>query len=346
MLEAALNFIPISVFFELTYQCNLKCIHCYVSSGYKNRELSLKEVKSALDQLKNLGSLFLYFSGGEPLLREDFSEIFKYARLKGFVVTIYTNATLINEGLINIFKEFGVYEIHVSLYSMVPKIHDTITGIRGSFFKTMKSIELMISKKIKVVIKCPLTKINFDGYEKLAEWADKNGLEYVFTPYITARNDGSKDPFELRLSDKLLEKALSDSRIDPFRQAQENKESDEFFVHLLDKTRNIVCFAGHNSLAINALGDVYPCIQFLYKLGNIKKQTLKEIWENSTPIKKIRSLRADQLKECNDCRFRRYCARCPGLALIEDGNLYGKSSFECKLAFIRSKLNASQKSLT
>ena len=117
------------------------------------------------------------------------------------------------------------------------------------------------------------------------------------------------------------------------------KRETNFFVHLLDKTRNIPCFAGYNSLAINALGDVYPCIQFLYKLGNIKKQTLKEIWENSTPIREVRSLRAYQLKECKGCRFRRYCARCPGLALIEDGNLYGKSSFECKLAFIRSKLN-------
>ena len=90
-------FFPFDAQIELTYRCNLNCVHCYCVEEDKGKELGTKEVKIILDDLKKEGCLWLALSGGEPLMRKDFLEIYAYAQKKGFLITLFTNGQLFNK---------------------------------------------------------------------------------------------------------------------------------------------------------------------------------------------------------------------------------------------------------
>ena len=129
--------IPIAVHLDLTYRCNLDCIHCYIVKQDRP-ELSTKEVKNILKQLAEAKTLYLTLSGGEILIREDFFEIISYARKLGFSLRLLTNGVLIDEktadGIASLYPEL----VAISLYSANPETHDKITNRYGSFDKTIE----------------------------------------------------------------------------------------------------------------------------------------------------------------------------------------------------------------
>ena len=176
--------IPLAVHFDLTYRCNLRCIHCYLperdrypSQSYKeelkrqNRtELTTQEIYGILDQLAECGTLFLTFSGGEIFLRRDIMDILEYARKKRFNVSLLTTGTTgFDETVADRLADMGVHTVDISLYSNEPKVHDAVTGIPGSFNKTIKAIELLSERGMKLNLKCPLMKTNIKSYKSLSE---------------------------------------------------------------------------------------------------------------------------------------------------------------------------------
>jgi radical SAM protein with 4Fe4S-binding SPASM domain len=90
-----------------------------------------------------------------------------------------------------------------------------------------------------------------------------------------------------------------------------------------------ICDAGRTFGSISATGDVYPCIQLPLKVGNVFEQRFKDIWTGSQILKKIRSTRQEDIRSCADCGLAKYCYRCPGLAYIEDGDMFGSSIMAC-----------------
>jgi MoaA/NifB/PqqE/SkfB family radical SAM enzyme len=130
--RAARKKIPFSCHFDLTYHCNLNCVHCYVVKEDRP-ELNTAEVKSILDQLAAAGTLYLSFSGGEIFTREDFFEIAEYARKLHFALRLLTNGTLIDEETADRIAALNPDLVSISIYSANPEIHDEITSVPGSF---------------------------------------------------------------------------------------------------------------------------------------------------------------------------------------------------------------------
>jgi len=134
------NGVPVIAGLEVTYSCNLSCKHCYVVGG-NARELDLNEYYKLIDDLFDLGTFCIVFTGGEPLLRKDFFDIAGYAKRKGFLIVLFTNGTLIDEETADKIKGNGFWKIEISIYGGTAKTHDHITQRKGSFEQTLSAVK-------------------------------------------------------------------------------------------------------------------------------------------------------------------------------------------------------------
>ncbi|MBI4722028.1 MAG: radical SAM protein [Candidatus Stahlbacteria bacterium] len=318
---AELN-IPFTVMMELTYQCNLHCRHCYIVNNDERQELTLTEITRIIDEVRDAGTLFIVLTGGEALIRDDFFAIAKYIRDKGLALMLITNGTLIDVVRADAIAELNPFRVGISLYATKPEIHDKITQVQGSFSETISAIKVLKSKKVNVALKCTIIKQNMGEYKELLVLAKSLGVGADFSPFIVPKDNGSKEPIKYRLADEELEAVISDSEL--------NKKSN--YGQGSRKESDFICDAGKSICAISPYGDVYPCIQLRVNAGNLQVNSFKEIWNNGEELLGIRDIKFEHLTQCSHCILWSNCARCPGIALLEDGDLFGPSSLACKLA--------------
>lgn len=310
--------IPLMCVFELTNACNLRCAHCYVCKNNNGGELKTAEIKSALKQIAASGCMYIVFTGGEVFLRKDVFEICGFAKSLHFDLRIFTNAALINDIVAREIKNAGVSAVEVSLYGR-QKIHDRITGVPGSFNKTINALTTMRKKGINLTIKCPIMNINFQEYRWLIDFAEQNGIRYKFDVMISPKSDGGSQPLKFRMGEKQIRSVFSDRELTG--------------VHSGDSLRyaDFSCSAGKNFFSITPGGDVLPCLALPVKLGNIRKRDFNSIW-NSKKAAFIREIGKEKIKICSDCNNKVVCRRCPGFAMLEDGDIFGPSKAACLLA--------------
>ncbi|MFN3966404.1 MAG: radical SAM protein [Endomicrobiia bacterium] len=325
--------IPLYTVFELTYRCNLNCIHCYIPEKDRNlKELSVCEIKNILRQLKSAGSLFLVFTGGEIFLRDDLFEILRYARNLKFDLRIFTNGTLIDRNIAQFLSKIGISGVEISLYGR-EKTHDKITQVRGSFQKTYNAVKTLVEYKIPVVIKLPLMKENFHDYRWIISFSKKFGIKYKLDPVIVPKNNGDMSVLKHKLKNAQLRKIFSDREL-AVEKPYKFSISQSYYSYSLTQllTYSLFCSAGRNFVGISPEGIVYPCIQFLYPLGDLKKNSFKKIWFNSKRINYLRKMRPEDCKYCFQCKNNIFCRRCPGLVYLETGSILGKSKISCSVA--------------
>lgn len=309
--------IPISVSFEVTKNCPLNCVHCYIPQrhgfGKIKKELGFKEVSDILLDLKKNGTIFLNITGGEPLLRDDIISIIKKAVKLNFYVKLFTSLYVADYHLLKSLYNSGLREIDVSLYGN-KKVHNLITRF-DSFDKTVENI--FIAKKLGfiVTIKMPLMKYNIKNYKWVKDFAKSNGLRLKFDPIITPLDNGVRIDEKISVNFNRIKKILKEENI---------TNNDSYDVSYFP------CGAIRNVLAINSYGDLYPCLAWPYKLANLKVKKLSDILNS----KKVFSLRNKILREpqkCVGCLYKSYCSRCIGISY-----LYGDEFFiypkACELA--------------
>jgi radical SAM protein with 4Fe4S-binding SPASM domain len=328
--QARQKSIPLNVLFELTYNCNLNCWHCYRVTEHKRAELSLSEIKSILDQLKEAGTLFLNLTGGEIFTREDFFEIAEYARSKAFALRLLTNGTLITPQVAERIKELYPIEVDISLYGAKEETHDAVTGVAGSYQEVIQAVKELSKRQVKTYLKVTLMKENIGEYKEIIVLAKDLGVECLFYPTISARNDGSTEPLTHQVEPPDLEKFFTDIM---------RPEKKHLLVERKVNLNEAPCNTGRCSLAISPYGDVFPCSQLLIKLGNLRETPFHQIWHcDSKELQKIRSVKIGDLPDCASCPLLAYCSRCPGIALLEDGDLRGPSRTACMLAQVMQKV--------
>jgi radical SAM protein with 4Fe4S-binding SPASM domain len=317
--------VPIYSTIEVTWRCNLRCIHCDMEAPKKDKEeLSTEEIKDILRQLVEEGSLFLTLTGGEPLLREDLWEILDYAKTLKFFPKIITNGTQITEEYADRIKTIGLSGVDISLYGVTAEVHDAITGVPGSFEKTKEAIRLLKERDIKINLLTMLMKDNFFQLQELKQSAEDLGVEYNINPVLFPRRDGSKEPFRFRINDEQLKEYLKD------RLPHEEYES------VKDLERPGLCAPhcnfGRLYCVIDAYGSVYPCIARTRVAGNLRKESVRKIWRESEELKAVRSITDKNLKECYSCEYKSICNRCPALAYAENGSYMGPSTEACRIS--------------
>lgn len=311
---------PVSVMIELLTKCNMHCEHCYLPT-HTDEGLDFKTICNLLCELKELGVLNVSLTGGEIFLREDLLDIVKFARSLYMRVFLLSNGTMLNNRIIEQLSQMHIAEFSTTIFSMQDKIHDSITGKKGSLDTVKKNLAMLKEAQVKIRVKTPVMKKNAHDFMNIKVYCAANGFEYRASPLIFSKTNGDKTPQNFRLQENELAQIMQ--QIDSISRSEH--------LHI----NEVPCAALFYSFAIDCKGDVYPCNSFFYKVGNIYQNTLKYIWYESEEMKLVRSIRNTDLKSCTDCDYKLYCDRCPGMVYMENKDLYSCDKFAQALARIR-----------
>ncbi len=140
--------VPLQVSIEVTRRCPLECLHCYNNlpmgdMDAKRREMTKEEHFRVLDELVEMGCFWILYTGGEIFARKDFLEIYTYAKKKGFLITLFTNGTIINEQIADYLKEWPPFAIEITLYGRTRETYEALTAIPGSYDRCLRGIKLL-----------------------------------------------------------------------------------------------------------------------------------------------------------------------------------------------------------
>ena len=331
----------LSLQIEITPNCNLRCVHCYLSCGLPNPEtnisLSTEQICKVLDEFKAMGGLQVTFTGGEAMLNKDLPKLLRYARKKDLDIWILSNAALLSDELLDVMKETNVAGVQVSLYSMVDAEHDAVTQVKGSCAKSKKSIEKLIEANIPVQLACPIMKENFHSFETVLQWGHERHLEVKTNSNIFAKADFSTENLTHRISlqeqEEIIKRTLKNSTIYQERLLTVDPRSN------MPQAQDPVCGAGRYMLCLETSGNFYPCPGFKLLLGNCKTQSLQEIWAHSPELNKLRHLTNAAYGKCLKCPSRMYCNLCPGKLYNESaGDMFKLSGYFCEVAHINRRI--------
>jgi radical SAM protein with 4Fe4S-binding SPASM domain len=323
VVNATVQYRPLSVLFELTHRCHLACVHCYLDDNHqwhdKARELSTHEAQDAITQLRAAGCMFITISGGETFLRPDLFALLRHARKLGLAVTLFTTGTLLRAEHLPELASMYLRGVELSVYSADPEVHDAITARPGSHQKTMAALELLLAHGIPVAIKCPLLRANADSYPGLKALAERLAIRLTIDPTVAATNAGQLAPVNMRLTQAQLTEFYARPELHASGAAAADPDS-------------AICAIGKRSCVVGPFGDVFTCLGYQRPLGNLRTHSFQEIWSDTGVLYRLRRLRVGDLPVCGSCEKSGYCGRCAGSALIEHGNFDAPSSWACQNA--------------
>jgi radical SAM protein with 4Fe4S-binding SPASM domain len=326
---------------ELTSRCNERCVHCYIPHENKTDDIDSSLFYNVLDQCIDMGVMDLTFSGGEPLLHKNFCDFLRKAKKYDFSVNILTNLTLLNDEIIAVMKDSRLSTVQVSLYSMDPDIHDSITTVNGSFNNTMTGIYRLIENDIPLQISCPTMKQNKYSYRNVLEWANEHKIRAVSDFIMMARYDHTTSNLDNRLSLEEAEQVIKDIMLYDAEYQEQilNADVDQFMSS--DISNDVLCGVCISSICMVANGNLYPCAGWQnYVVGNITETPLKEIWKNSSKVQYLRKLRKKDFPKCIQCEDRAFCAICLVRNANEnpEGDPLRINEHFCKVAALNRKI--------
>jgi len=225
--------IPLSFDLELTARCNNHCRHCYINlpaggKEAKKKELSLSEIEKLGEGGGILGALWWFLTRGEPLLREDFFDIYTCLKKKGLLISVFTNATLITEEHIIFFKEFPPREIEVTVYGITKKTYEKVTRKANSFTAFKRGLELLLKNGIKVTLKAMALRSNIHEIPEITRFCrERSSNPFRFDPFLHLRYD--RDP---KRNEEIKSERLSPGEI------LELEWSDQKRIESLKKEKN------------------------------------------------------------------------------------------------------------
>jgi len=306
---------PLRLDLALTYRCNNKCLHCYSGTATVSRELSTEEWKKVIDRAYDLGIPQILFTGGEPTLREDLTEIIGHAEAVGLVTGLVTNGRMLKD--FNFVKKLvaaGLDYTQVTLESHKPEIHDSITEAPGSWNETVEGIRNLLRTPIYTSVNMTLNRQNLKHAADTVDFFHKLGLKRFSANGLIYAGKGVKVAESFAVKEKELQPILEEIR-DKARHygIQFTWYTPTHYCELNPVTLGLgikCCSACRITLCIEPNGDVIPCQSFFEKIGNILTDKWNDIWNH--PI--CNSIRQKEYapEKCKECLELNVCgAGCP-----------------------------------
>lgn len=327
--------VPYAGTIELTSRCNLSCVHCYINRPPDDpaeiaAELSTQEWIGQIDAMADKGCLWLLVTGGEPLLRHDFFDIYGHAKRKGMFVTIFTNGTLVTPGLAERLFDLPPHGIEVTIYGADPAIHDRVTGISGSFEATMAGVRLLLKKGLAVELKTIALTMNSSQIDAMNCLANSMKLKFRYDPMINPRLDGGKGPLQYRLAaEEILALDLAnEERLASWKEYCQRSIGPQKQPELLYH-----CGAGLQSFHIDAFGRFSICLMERGHQYDLRKGTFSHAWDWFASRERFRE-RTTQ-SQCTTCELISVCSQCPAWFSLESGSMEAPLDFCCRIAKMR-----------
>jgi radical SAM protein with 4Fe4S-binding SPASM domain len=331
---------PMQVSIEVTRRCPLECQHCYNNlpmgdQDARSREMTTNEHFRVLDELVEMGCFWLLYTGGEIFARKDFLEIYTYAKKKGFLITLFTNGTLITEKIADYLVEWPPFAIEITLYGRTKETYEVLTQIPGSYERCLRGIKLLRDRGLPLKLKTVATSINKHEISAMRQFAEEQlGVEFKIDGQINPRIDCSQSPLAVRLTaeevvalDLHAPKGVSEYR----RLAKRDLENPP----KLAKNETVYfCGGGMNSFAINAYGGMGICVISQQETFSIRGVGARRVWEES--LLHLRTRKRTRMTKCIQCRIQSLCGMCPANGELENGDRESPVKFLCNVAHLRA----------
>jgi radical SAM protein with 4Fe4S-binding SPASM domain len=332
--------VPMQVSIEVTRRCPLECQHCYNNLPMgdmeaRRREMTTEEHFRMLDELVEMGCFWLLYTGGEIFARKDFLEIYTYAKQKGFLITLFTNGTLITEKIADYLLEWPPFAIEITLYGRTRETYEALTMIPGSYDRCLRGINLLKERNLPLSLKTVATSINKHEIGSMREFAEEElGVEFKFDGQINPRIDCSQSPLAVRLTPEeivALDMAVPKSASEYLRLAKQEIENQP------NPARNeniYFCGGGVNSFAVNAYGEMGICVLSQQETFRVQELGTQRVWEDS--LLRTRNQKRTRTTKCVECRIQSLCGMCPANGEMENGDREIPVDFFCHIAHLRA----------
>ncbi len=332
--------VPLQVSIEVTRRCPLECLHCYNNLPMgdldaKRRELTKEEHFRVLDELVEMGCFWILYTGGEIFARKDFLDIYTYAKKKGFLITLFTNGTIINEQIADYLAEWPPFAIEITLYGRTRETYEALTMIPGSYDRCLRGIKLLKERNLPLKLKTVATSINKHEVMAMRRFAEEElGVEFKMDGQINPRIDCSQSPLAVRLMpeevvalDMAMPKAISEYR----KLAQRDLEN---LPNLSANDTLYFCGGGMGGFALNAYGEMGICVISQQNTFSLREAKLQQIWDGA--LADLRNSKRTRMTKCVNCRIQSLCGMCPANGELENGDRENPVEFLCHVAHLRA----------
>ncbi len=326
---------PLSGTFELTWNCNFRCAHCYLQDRPPEANaLSLSSIRTVLDQLADSGCLGISLTGGEPLLHPDFSAILRHAVRRGFLVTVFSNASLVDQEQAKVLADHPPRCIEVSLYGGDESSYRAVTGSGKNFARVLAGIEHLQAQNLTVMLKAMILRPLLGQIDRMRELAQSFGLSIRFDPGVDPTLGGDRKPLQLRVRP---DQAIDIELQEPNRRRKLHDYDRPWRTQPATPSK-FACGAGLSSFHIDPAGRLMPCLLLRKPALDLTTQGFAHAWSllGESPGPKYPAG-----SPCQQCDLGHLCNYCPGLAeLGEDPSADG---FYCQVTRARAESIRSQK---
>jgi radical SAM protein with 4Fe4S-binding SPASM domain len=324
--------LPLGGSIEITRRCNMQCRHCYVSyPGAPRHEMTLDQVRGVVDQLAANGAFLLLLTGGEPLVRKDFKEIYLHVKRTGLIPTLFTNATLVTDDVADFLAAWPPRKVEVSVYGFSEATYEKITGVAGSFDAMRLGVTRLRDRGLPLRLKTMVMKSNLHEFEDIKRWAEELGVRFRYDPIVNPRLDGGLGPTSERLTPEDAARIAGASDLDR-----------NFFVTMRERIREglhphrlLTCGAGTKTFHVDAQGRLHPCMLWRYDGFDLLANRLDAAW-----TRQIAQLREtpDESGPCTSCELYGVCGRCAPLSRMESGDAAQRVPYHCAVGEARARL--------
>ncbi len=296
--------IPLSFDLEVTARCNNNCRHCYINlppddQAALHDELTLDEISQLADQAVSLGTLWCLITGGEPLLREDFLDLYRMLKKKGLLVSVFTNACLVTDEHITLFRSYPPRDVEVTVYGATGETYERVTRSPGSYAAFRRGLSLLLEGGVKVDLKTMALRSNMHELQVIARFCRERTKDiFRFDPMLHLRFDGNeRRNGEIRAERLSAEEIIGIEQADPERSAALEKRCGMLETAIREEgqdQRLFQCHAGEESFAVsyNGLFRLCPSLWQRDCLYDLRQGTLAEAWFDFTP--RIRAIHFGQ----------------------------------------------------
>lgn len=290
---------PLSMTWELTNRCNFNCPFCYIhnpsnTSKEECIEYRFEEIQSELDKLIERGLFICYLTGGECLFHPDFEKIYLYLKKAGVLVAVLTNAALLTEKHISMFKKYKPYKVEVSIYGVDRTFVENPTAAK----KVLENVLKLRNAGINVIAKMPYNSCTEGQFEKVQSWCTEQDIEFYYSDELYSGYDGTDNTIYKR----------------------EKEENTILTEQKFGYKKVFDCSAGKYSFILSCNGKVRPCFAFYEQKApewffGIEEGIVEAFERMKT---KIKSIAGRRLKYCKGCEKSAQCQECIATQCMTD----------------------------
>ncbi|MBI5183391.1 MAG: TIGR04053 family radical SAM/SPASM domain-containing protein [Nitrospinae bacterium] len=339
---------PLLSFWEVTRACDLVCVHCRAEAQPDRdpRELTTQEGIELIDSISRFGDPLpiLVFTGGDPLKRDDLYELIRYAKGKGFHVGLSPSGTpLLNSEAIRRLKDGGVGLMSISLDGSNPERHDSFRQVEGSYQWTINALKECQDIHFPIQINTTVTRKTVDDLEaisrRVAEFGAMRWSLFFLVPTGRARKEDQITPeryeevlmwlYDLSCTNPPFQ--INTTAAPHFRRVtiegrkKRKREGNESSMKG-DTVLNVEVTCGSGFVFVSHIGEVYPCGFFPLKAGDVRKESIVNIYRDSTLFNDLRD--RNKLKgKCSKCEYKWICSGCSARAYLETGNYLNEEPY-------------------